>query len=75
MKKTSTKRQDVPMRAEYDFSKGVRGKYAQRFREGTNIVVLAPEVAEMFPDSAAVNDALKALVRIAKRRSASKKSR
>jgi hypothetical protein len=50
------------MRSEYDFSKGVRGKYAQRFREGTNVVVLAPEVAELFPDSAAVNDALKALV-------------
>jgi len=55
------------MRSEYDFSKGVRGKYAQRFREGTNVVVLAPEVAELFPDSAAVNDALKALVQIAKR--------
>ena len=44
------------MRSEYDFSKGVRGKYTQQFREGTNIVVLAPEVAEMFPDSAAVKD-------------------
>ena len=60
------------MRSEYDFSKGVRGKYAQRFQKGTNIVVLAPEVAEMFPDSAAVNDALKALVQIAKRRPTSK---
>ena len=55
------------MRSEYDFSKGVRGKYAQRFREGTNVVVLAPEVAELFPDSASVNDALKALVQIVKR--------
>jgi hypothetical protein len=44
MKKTSAKRQDTPIRAEYDFSKGVRGKYAQKFREGTNIVVLVPEV-------------------------------
>jgi len=60
------------MRSEYDFSKGVRGKYTQQFREGTNIVVLAPEVAEMFPDSAAVNDALKALVQIANRRPTSK---
>jgi hypothetical protein len=60
------------MRSEYDFSKGVRGKYAQRFQKGTNIVGLAPEVAEMFPDSAAVNDALKALVHIAKRRPTSK---
>jgi hypothetical protein len=55
------------MRAEYDFSTGVQGKYAQRFREGTNIVRPAPEVAEMFPDSTAVNDALKAPVKIAKR--------
>jgi hypothetical protein len=75
MKKTSAKRRGSPMRAEYDFSKGVRGKYAQRFREGTNVVVLAPEVAEMFPDSAAVNDALKALVEIAKRRPALKTRR
>jgi hypothetical protein len=75
MKKISTKRRDAPMRAEYDFSKGVRGKYAQGIREGTNIVVLAPEVAEMFPDSAAVNDALKALVEIAKRTPASKTRR
>jgi hypothetical protein len=63
------------MRSEYDFSKGVRGKYAHRFQKGTNIVVLAPEVAEMFPDSAAVNDALKALVQIAKRKPASKTRR
>ena len=63
------------MRSEYDFSKGVRGKYTQQLREGTNIVVLAPEVAEMFPDSAAVNDALKALIQIAKRTSAVKTRR
>jgi hypothetical protein len=63
------------MRSEYDFSKGVRGKYAQRFRDGTNVVVLAPEVAEMFPESAAVNDALKALVQIAKRTPAPKACR
>jgi hypothetical protein len=60
------------MRAEYDFSNGVRGKYAKRFKEGTNIVVLVPEVAEIFPDSAAVNDALMALVQIAKRQPRSK---
>ena len=60
------------MRAEYDFSNGVRGKYAKRFEEGTNIVVLVPEVAEIFPDSAAVNEALMALVQIAKRQPRSK---
>jgi len=47
------------MRAEYDFSRGVRGKYARRFAQGTNIVVLDPDVAAAFPDSAAVNRALR----------------
>jgi hypothetical protein len=68
MKKKASDRDGVPMRAEYDFSKGVRGKYAQRFKQGTNVIVLAPEIAEVFPDSASVNDALKALVRIANRK-------
>ena len=51
------------MRPEYDFNKGVRGKYAQRFREGTNVVVLDPDVAAEFKDSAAVNDALRRLLK------------
>src|SRR5712691_10463621 len=45
------KRQDVP---DYDFSNGVRGKYAARFTADTNVVVLSPDVAEVFPDSQAV---------------------
>ena len=49
------------MRPEYDFSRGVRGKYAKRYAEGTNIVVLEPDVAREFPDSTAVNSALRAL--------------
>ena len=49
----------------YDFRGGVRGKYAARFREGTNVVVLAPDVAARFPDSAAVNRALRALAEVA----------
>lgn len=49
---------------DYDFSDGVRGKYAARFREGTNVVVLSPDVAEIFPDSEAVNEALRTLVRM-----------
>ena len=53
-------------RREYDFSKGVRGKYAKQFLEGTNLVVLDPDVAEMFPTSTAVNDALRALAKIAR---------
>jgi len=52
---------------EYDFSKGVRGKYAQRYAEGTNVVVLAPDVAAVFPDSESVNEALRVLVKIARK--------
>jgi hypothetical protein len=72
MKRTPAKRRNKQMRPEYDFSNSVRGKYAKRFKEGTNIVVLAPEVAELFPDSEAVNDALIARVQIVKRRPKSK---
>ncbi len=52
------------MRAEYDFSRAVRAKYAARYREGTNIVVLDPDVAEVFATSEAVNRALRALLEI-----------
>jgi hypothetical protein len=48
------------MRPEYDFSGGVRGKYAAHFARGTNVVVLAPDVEEAFKTSRAVNDALRA---------------
>ena len=58
---------DPDMLDEYDFSSGIRGKYAKCYAEGTNVVVLAPDVAAMFPDSQSVNDALRALVRIARR--------
>jgi len=58
------------MRAEYDFSGGVRGKYVDRYRGGTNVVLLDPELAEAFPDSKSVNDALRVLVAIATRKRA-----
>ncbi len=67
MKKVAKAKSDPDMLAEYDFSQGVRGKYAQRYSEGTNIVVLSPDVAEYFPDSEAVNAALRALVEIARK--------
>jgi hypothetical protein len=54
---------------EYDLTGGVRGKYAARYAEGTNIVRLDPDVARVFPDSAAVNSALRALVKIIEERS------
>jgi hypothetical protein len=47
------------MRAEYDFSGGVRGKYADRFAKGSNVVVLEPDVAAEFPTPRAVNKALR----------------
>ena len=52
------------MRKEYDFSGGVRGKYARRFREGTNLVVVDPDLHDLFPDSASVNAALRAIAEI-----------
>jgi hypothetical protein len=53
---------DPDMLKEYDFSKGVRGKYAKKYNEGSNIIVLDPEVAKEFPDSDSVNEALKYLM-------------
>ena len=73
MKKTPKAKRDADLLEEYDFSKGPRGKYAKRYAEGSNIVVLAPDVAEVFPDSASVNEALRALVQLA-RKSAKKVS-
>jgi len=57
----------VDMVPEYDFSKGVRGKYAKRYAAGSNVVVLSPDVAKKFPDSDSVNKALRTLVRVANR--------
>ena len=64
MKKAQKKTEDMEMREEYDFSGGVRGKYAKRYAEGTNVIVLDPDVAEMFPDSKSVNEALKYLAKL-----------
>lgn len=67
MKKTKPKPNDI--RPDYDFAKmkgGVRGKYAKRYRAGTNLVLLDPEVYKAFPTSAAVNQALRAVLRITK---------
>ena len=68
MKNVKTTVREPDMRAEYDFRGGVRGKYAARYAEGTNVVLLEPDVAELFPDSRTVNDALRALVAIVNRR-------
>lgn len=68
MKKQSE--HDAAMLDEYDFRQGVRGKYVQRFAEGSNVVVLSPDVAEVFPDSESVNRALRMLVEVAEKSTA-----
>ncbi len=55
------------MQPEYDFSNGIRGKYAKQFVAGTNLVALDPDVAKIFSDSDAVNEMLRAVVKILKR--------
>lgn len=58
---------DDELRPEYDLSKlkgGVRGKYAQRYREGTNLILLEPDVAEVFQNNESVNEALRLLIKI-----------
>lgn len=56
------------LRSEYDMKSllkgGVRGKYAARYREGTNLVLLEPEVAKAFPNEKAVNEALKLVIKL-----------
>ena len=58
---------DPDMREEYDFSDGMRGKYADRFAEGSNVVVLDPDVAAEFKTRKAVNDALRAQLKNGRR--------
>ena len=69
MKKAKKMRADE-LRVEYkrsDFGSLVRGKYVERLRERSNVVVLDPEIADLFPNGASVNAALRALAEIAKR--------
>ena len=59
---------DDEMRPEYDFTDAVRGKYYQRYRASSNIIVLDPDVSQVFPNSVAVNQALRLLVAVARKR-------
>ncbi len=63
-----TAEEEIDMLEEYDFSQGIRGKYAERYAAGSNIVILSPDVAEAFPDSASVNEALRMLIKIAEQK-------
>ena len=66
MKKAPEKNNEMPR--EYDFSQGVRGKYAQRYARGSNVVVLEPDVAKIFPNAEAVNSSLRSLADVIRRR-------
>jgi hypothetical protein len=66
MKKVREKHNE--MLREYDFSQGVRGKYARRYARGSNVVVLEPDVAKVFPNAEAVNSSLRSLAEIIRRR-------
>ena len=63
-KARSLKSDEDTMRPEYDFSKAVRGVTAARYAEGTNVILLDPDVAEVFPDARAVNEALRTITRL-----------
>lgn len=67
MKKVKKTKRKEHVPGDYDFSRGTRGKYARRYAQGTNLVVLAPDVARVFPDSQSVNEALRVLARVARR--------
>ncbi len=78
MKKKSAKGRNDDLRPEYDLGEllktGVQGKYAQRYRDGTNLVLLAPDVAEAFPTAEAVNETLRLVLQLAELRSKRRKS-
>jgi len=70
MKKETDHELEDELRPEYDFSQlqgGVRGKYAERYQAGTNLILLDPDVAQAFPTAEAVNEALRLLIQIAQR--------
>lgn len=69
MPKAKKRSSTSEIRSEYDFSHGVRGKYAKRYAKGTNVVLLEPDVAKVFKDSASVNEALRVIVKATRRRS------
>jgi len=69
MKRTDKSEINDELRVEYDLSKmegAVRGKYAQRYKAGSNVIVLAPDVAKVFPNAEAANEALRLLISVAK---------
>lgn len=78
MKKKSNDEQNDDLRPQYNLGQllktGVQGKYAERFREGTNLVLLAPDVAEAFPTAEAVNETLRMVLQLTELRAKKRKS-
>ena len=75
MKRATTKVAESDLRREYNLGKlkgGVRGKYARRYKAGTNIVRLSPDVAPYFPNEQSVNEALRSLISLAERKAHAK---
>lgn len=72
MKKPKSGKQDADIRAEYNFKHGIRGKYAERYTAGNNLILLDPDLLQVFPDSESVNDALHALAELIRKRSGRK---
>ena len=66
MSQSNDQEPDDEIKAEYDFRSGVRGKYYEQYRQGTNVVLLDEDVAEVFRDSESVNQALRVLIRVAR---------
>lgn len=70
MKRKNKANLDDELRSEYDFSQlkdGIKGKYTKKYRAGTNLTLLAPDVAKAFPTDESVNDVLRQLIKIAKK--------
>ena len=73
MKKEIETELEDDLRPEYDFSQmsgGVRGKYAEHYQSGTNLVLLEPDIAQAFPTEESVNEALRLLMQVAQRQRA-----
>lgn len=66
MSQSNEQEPDEVMQDQYDFRGGVRGKYYEQYQQGTNVVLLDADVAEVFRDSESVNQALRALIRVAR---------
>ena len=60
------RKENEEMLDEYDFSQGGKGRYFKKYKEGSNVVVLDPDVAKVFRDRRIVNESLRALVKIIK---------